>query len=765
MRIKKTEGLRPIAPLVLLIAIAVCGCSSSQAKEAKFLESGKKYLEMKDYARAILQFKNAARVKPTNAETFYQLGLAYLGRGDARAATVYLKKATQLDPQHVGAQLKLAELMALNRSLDVVQEAEKRAQAAVNVSPDNADALAMLALTEMRLGKADDAEQHLLTALQKFPQHLRSSTTLATLKLGRKDLKGAEEVLKEAVEKAPRSPEPSVALGRFYLMTGKPAEAVSQFRQALKIDPNNAPALIDLGATLVRTGQRDEAEQTYKKVSALPKKEYKPLHAEFLLQQGQVDAGIAELEKLVNVDPNDRGVRTRLVKAYSEAKRIQDAERVLSAALKQNPKDVEALMQRSAIHLDARRYAEAQKDLSEVLRYKPDSSEAHYLLAKVHEARGAPLNQRQELTEAVRLNPNLLPARLELARSLIAAKSEKAALDLMNQTPAPQKQMVPAIVQRNWVLLALGDLAELRKGIDQGLALSKTPDLVLQDGVLKLQQRDYTGARSALEEVLKQNPEDLRALDTLVRTYVAQKQSSLALERVRGYVSLRPQSAPLQYFLGALLLSRGNREEARAAFAAATAANPRFAPAGLALAQWDISEGKLDAARQTLSGLLSSNSGNVAARLQLGMLEETTGNAAAAIEHYRKVIDVEPTNVVALNNLAYRLATDTNRVDEALKFAQQAKELAPDHPGVDDTIGWIFYLKGIYRTAVSHLESAASKGGGSPTIQYHLAMAYLKAGDRQRGQRALETALQIDPNRPEAKMAKEVLAQTSKETK
>ncbi len=764
---KKVQGPGKVALLVslLLIVVVLFGCSRApEAKAAKFLESGKKYLEAKDYTRAILQFKNAAKAKPSDPEPYYQAGLAYLATGDFNSAAGNLQKASELDPKHVGAQLKLAELMAVNRNVDVVKEAEKRAQAVLKVSPENPDALATLALTELQLGKPEDAEQHLLQALAKFPQHLKSSTTLATLKITRKDLKGAEEALQEAVRQAPQSAEAPLALGRFYLMARKPAEAQAQFRRALEINPKNALALLDLGGMQVRAGQREQAEQTYKRLSELPDKQYKPLHAIFLFQDGQRDAAVLEFEKLAKADPKDRAARTRLVAAYVALDRMQDAEKVLTVALKQNPKDVEALLQRSEVFLKAGKHAEAQKDLTQVLRFRPESAEAHYILAKVHQARGATLQQRQELSEAVRLNKNLLAARIELAQALIAAKSAQAALDLMDLTPEDQRQALGFIVQRNWALFASEDWAELREWLDQDLAKVKAPDLLLQDGLLRLQQKDYPGARSSLQEVLKQNPEDLRALGALAQSYTAQNQDSKALETVKQYASQRPKSAPLQLFLGDRLLKSGSRTDARTAFAAAKAADPKATTADLFLSQLDVSEGKPDAARQTLAAVLAADSRNVTARLMLGIIEDKAGNYVAAAEHYRKVLEADPANIVALNNLAYRLANDLNQPDEAIQLAQKVKEVAPDHPSVEDTIGWAFYRKGIFRTALVHLENAASKATDNMTIKYHLAMAYVKAGDRTRGQQTFQTAFKVNPNLPEAKMTQELLRESNNAT-
>src|ERR1051325_5757973 len=182
------------------------GCARSpQAEEAKYLDKGKKALEQKNYVVAVLHFKNAVKAMPKDAEAYYQLGLAYLGTGDIRAAAACFRKASDENPKHAAAQLKLAELMSLSNSKELVQEAEKKAQDVLTLLPDDAAALNLLAVTELKLGKPESAEAHLEQALQKTPGYLQSSVTLAKSRLARKDIKGAEETLEQAIKQAPKS--------------------------------------------------------------------------------------------------------------------------------------------------------------------------------------------------------------------------------------------------------------------------------------------------------------------------------------------------------------------------------------------------------------------------------------------------------------------------------------------------------------------------------------------------------------------------------
>jgi tetratricopeptide (TPR) repeat protein len=769
---RQSSIFSPRFVIVAAVATALLlslGCSPA-TREASFLKRGKHYLENGDYARALLEFRNARQVMPHDAEPYYQEGVAYLGLGNRASAFQSLSKAIRLNPKHVSAQVKLTELLA--SSDRHLYEAEQHGKTALSLAPDNPDALNALATAELKLGNEAEALRYLEEALAKSPQHLRSSMSLAIIKLSGRDFAGAERILQQAVAQAPESAEAQTALGELYAVLKRPDDAERRFRSALKIDPLNAPALFYLGSIQLAKGQKGQADQTYRRISALPDKRFKPLHAVYLLETGHLDAAIAELERLRKQDPDDRGLRTRLVRAYVQAKRLDDAKNLLHAALQNHSKDVEALLQESEIELMAGNLREAQQDIHEVINSRPDSAEAHFLLSRVHLAAGDLLSRRQELTEALRLNPKLVSVRIELARTYTLANSPGTALSVLDQTSEEQKQTVPVIAERNWALLASQNLPELRKGVNRGLALARVRDLLLQNALLKISDRDVPGARSSLEEILKAAPDDVEALEVLAQTYTEQKQPKVALEKINFYVAQRPGSAPLHELRGRYLLAQGKPDEARAAFIMAKAADPKYLRADLALAQLDRATGRTDAARQTLSALLATQAKNgdasLVAHLLMADLEQAAGNHAAELEHWRKVAEADHTNVVALNNLAYVLLEYAKQPDEALKYAQQAHELAPDNPDIEDTVAWALYQKGIYGTALQHLEHAVSLDGksratGSTVRKYHLAMAYLKNGKRERGMQVLIAAQKVDGSIPEARMAESVLAQGRQE--
>ena len=744
--------------VIFLLLTVLAGCNSSpEAKRDRFVSKGKAFLQKQDYSRAILEFRNAARAVPADADVYYQLGLAYRGAQDYPSTKAAFEKALEVNPRHVRAQLGMVQLLSLTSDKDALKEALERLKVLIDGSREDTETLNTLAFTELKLGNPETAMQILADALAESPGELSSAVLLAETKLFQKDAKGAEAVLVKACHDSPKSTEARRYLAEFYINQHEMQEAETQLRLALQLDPRNGPALMDIGRLLLTFGRKTEAEASFKQLAGYSGYDF--IYGIFLFQEDRYDEAVREFERLAKEGPDDRAARTRLVIAYRANNRPADADRILQQALRKNPKDIDALVQRAEVFLSEGRYLESELDLNKVLELMPNAAEVHYLIAKLNQARGMTHLYRDELSKALQLQPSLLPVRLELAQALLEAKEGRSALDLMNEAPEVQKSSALWLAQRNWALWAVGELKEMRAGIDLGLSRERSPELLIQDGLWKLRANSPARARESLEEALKVNPADLRALEGLRQSYLAEKNSPLALQKVKEYSTQQPKSASVQEFLGLLLLASGNRTEARAAFTKAKEIDPRLISADLSLVQIDVAESRLEDAESRLENILKSNSTNITARRWLGNINLLRGDHGAAIEQFRQVVAADPNDAQASNNLAYLLVQYRDDHDTALAFAQKAVELAPTTPEYCDTLGWVLYRKGVYDSAIKYLERASSNPQ-NVIWKYHLAMAYAKAGDIQRARTTLNAALKVNAKVPEAKDARELLEQT-----
>ena len=107
------------------------------------------------------------------------------------------------------------------------------------------------------------------------------------------------------------------------------------------------------------------------------------------------------------------------------------------------------------------------------------------------------------------------------------------------------------------------------------------------------------------------------------------------------------------------------------------------------------------------------------------------GNVEASILLYQASVDLDATDLVAVNNLAWSLLQKEGVTDEAVAFANQAYELNQTEGFVLDTIGFLKLLQGKTGEAIDLLIEALNASGGDPQILDHLGDAYWQAHQRK----------------------------------
>lgn len=137
------------------------------------------------------------------------------------------------------------------------------------------------------------------------------------------------------------------------------------------------------------------------------------------------------------------------------------------------------------------------------------------------------------------------------------------------------------------------------------------------------------------------------------------------------------------------------------------------------------------------------------AQLRLASEAERRQDFENAITRYRAVLSVEPSNVFALNNLAYLLADKKNQPRDALDMAERAYRLSGEAAFIADTLGWVYFKLGDTAKALPLLDRAAKAGGANVDILVHAATAHAAAGNPVQSRAYLDAALKADPKAAE----------------
>ena len=175
-----------------------------------------------------------------------------------------------------------------------------------------------------------------------------------------------------------------------------------------------------------------------------------------------------------------------------------------------------------------------------------------------------------------------------------------------------------------------------------------------------------------------------------------------------------------------------------------------------------VAEGGTDQAIATYQAYIQKNPTDVRFYILTGELFEAKSDWTRASEAYRKSLEFQPDNPLASNNLAYVMLQQGGNVDMALSLAQTARRGLPDSPNVADTLGWAYYQKGAYSSAIEMFKEALKLNQDNPedpTFRYHLGLAYQKTDQKALARQQFERALKVNPRFGNAEDVRKLLTQ------
>jgi tetratricopeptide (TPR) repeat protein len=226
-------------------------------------------------------------------------------------------------------------------------------------------------------------------------------------------------------------------------------------------------------------------------------------------------------------------------------------------------------------------------------------------------------------------------------------------------------------------------------------------EVSFQQGVEKLQAKDYTGAEQAFHAFVKQSP----ALNA-------------ALQRVfLAYVQARAWEPAYQFFV---------QYEPRAN-------------------EIPVKVDRADFYRV------------------LGDLAYRVDRKEEATRWYEIAVNMDKQNHLALNNYAYTLAELGKDLEKALELVNRAIAIKSTQGSYYDTRAWVYYQMGRYEDALKEIRYAIQIAPDTAELRYHAAAIYAKVGLSDDALVELEKALALQPgHEPSRKLRQELLKQRQK---
>lgn len=257
------------------------------------------------------QFRRALALQPAHAFAHYELGNLATGRGRREEALAEFSAAVAADPHFIAARVNLGQVLA-----DSGRSAEAIAQwrAALADDPAAPDIQTNLAGTLIQEGEVEEGTALLRAALQRAPDlpEAHYHLGLALAKSGASGAAVAE--LRRAIALKPAFAPAHRALGNAAAVRGDGIAAEASYREALRVDDHSAETWFALGGLLAREERLGEAARAFETAVALDPNHVRARAnlANCQLMAGQVDAAIANYERVLRARPNDADVRRNL---------------------------------------------------------------------------------------------------------------------------------------------------------------------------------------------------------------------------------------------------------------------------------------------------------------------------------------------------------------------------------------------------------------------------------------------------------------------
>jgi tetratricopeptide (TPR) repeat protein len=755
---------------VCVLAALLTGCSRDpNVRKQKYLESGQRYFDKGQYREAEIQFENAIQVDSRFADAHYKLALAAMKLQQWPTAYQELSTTVQIiqpdtnDPNALkllyAAHLDLANLLILGRQFN---DAKEHLDLLEKKRPD-ADFYIARANYYAGTNDTKDALEDLKQALKLDPSRSDTYLNLAMFQMRGQDWNGAEDSFKEAVKLSPKSTNALVSLGNFYQTRGRFPEAEQAFRQAITAaadDPNPRLSLASLYMAENKPGEAEEFLRQSKKDFPNNPVGYRML-GDFYFSNNQLDKATAEYASLYRDHAKDMVVKKNYIQLLILKDRLDDARKLNDEVVKAKPDDQDAQVYKGEIEIRSGRASDAVNTLQAVLKNDPDNAVAHYQQGLAFDQLGNTNRAEAEWRDAVRLRPDIVEAHRALAgvaihRSDASALAQEADQIIALQPSAPDGYLLRAVADIDRKNYATAD-ENIHRSLEKQ---PNNPGAYVQLGNLRMAQTQFADAQRAYQQALDQDPNSTDALGGVLNVDLVQKQPDRAIATAKTQLAIYPKNVGFHIMMGQLLLEqKKDLAGAEQEFKQASDLDKKNSEAMVKLGLVQNLRGATDQALQTYLDGAKINPKEVAFYLLAGGIYEAKQDWDNAKQQYQKVLQIQPDNPLASNNLAYVMLEQGGNVEVAFSMAQTARRQLPDNPNSADTLGWAFYHKGVYTSAITQFKAALKKEPDNALFNYHLGLAYAKSGQAALARQQLDRVLKINPNFPDVDQLRRALAE------
>lgn len=504
-------------------------------------------------------------------------------------------------------------------------------------------------------------------------------------------------------------------------------------------------------------GDRENAFAAYQRaVDADPNSPYLLRRiAEMAWRLGRFDEAQGYAERAHAMDPMDPENRLFLGKIYQIEKRNEEAVAILLGE-DSDPVSPDAAALLFAISMDEKNTATALYSASWLMEVEPERLRSYFFLAAAYNSSGQFDEAEAIYREALKISPGNLAVYAELSRTQRELGNLPAEIDIYREVLVIYPHHHPTLRTLLEAQIRNHQSAEAIATMDE--ILTFYPDdlrTVLKLAVLEFEMERYEDSATHFQTLLNADPNrfEIRFFLALVQQQLDQEEeamenfSQIPVGHSR-YIEARTQMAAYREDRQEWGLALEELQAIRA-----VGSSPSL---DLYIASMMAKDGRIQEAIDFIEVIRNDSPQDEDLLFNLGVLHGEAGELDRSLDVMHEVLTLNPDHPGALNYIGYTWAEKGIRLQEAQDMIQRALDQRPNDGYITDSLGWVFYMRGIalrdgggyvesqnmLKRSVEELEKAVQLTGADPIVTEHLGDAYLALDEKRRALESYREALE-----------------------
>ncbi|MBI9091315.1 MAG: tetratricopeptide repeat protein [Desulfobacterium sp.] len=469
------------------------------------------------------------------------------------------------------------------------------------------------------------------------------------------------------------------------------------------------------------------------------------------LHKKETTKALKVTQSLVALDPENTDSLLILGKLRQMLNQESEARDIYQKVLQLNPDQENIYLILGRMHMDSGNTDEAFRLYTKMADHFPDSYAAHFFLGKIHVIKKNPDYAEKEFLKTLELNPPLVEPRFELItiyQNPVTPKTAPKIIKLYKEILEIDNDNIRAALELPLFYHNHGNKDEAVPLLaDMGKKSLQNRGITIITAREFIGSKRYKDASIVFTGMLKGAPQDSTLHYLAGISFDSLKQTR---KTIKHFLKVKPDSEHYKKTIVHIAFSYSENDQKEKAIKFLEAKHQEM-PEDIDIIMYLASfyeEGQhYEKAITLLNKGIALSETNTALIFRLGIVQDKSGEKKACIESMKRVIDLEPANANALNYLGYTYAEMGENLVVAEELVSRALAIKPEDGFITDSLGWIYYKKGLISKAVTTLEKAADLTQFDPVITEHLGDAYM---EDNRLEKALETYKKARSNTKES---------------